>query len=118
MTRAECSGEVTVKVPSVTPWRMIEVDRHHRADDAAPELLADDRVVVGQPRLEHGQQEVAALGLPAGDALEHAVVLLEGRAVRVGEQRFELGRGHRHHAGDDRLEQRSLRIEVVVERTL
>ena len=78
----------------------------------------DDRVAVRVPDLDDREHQVFLLRLPARDAREEPFQLPEGGQLRVIHDRPQLRDGNVGEALDDRLEQRLLRIEVVVEGAL
>src|SRR6266851_4300161 len=90
-------------------------DGHEPRYQLAAELLAHDRVVVRHPHVDEPQDELLAIGLPAPDAAEHAHELVGGGQFGIPHDRLDRGQPCVDHAVDDRLEQRLLGIEVVVE---
>ena len=75
-------------------------------------------VVVTEPDPQERQHELLSVGLPAGEAGEHPLELLESGQVRIGRDgRHGPGRGVDHALHDGR-QQGHLGIEVVVEAAL
>ena len=118
-TRAAWSGERGSKVPSATPWRTMRARSGCQPSLAARATLhAHDRVVVRVPGAHEGQEQVAALGLPAARSSEEGLRACPPPAGLVVGDRLDDGQDAVDHALDDRLEQRLLRVEVVVEGAL
>src|SRR6266702_4440787 len=92
--------------------------RDHAAHGQPAELFTDDRVAVRVPDLDDGEDHVFLFRLAAGDALKERLQLAQGRHVRVIQERRQVRDGHVGETLDDRLEQRLLRIEVVVKGAL
>src|SRR6266571_1869796 len=92
--------------------------RDHAAHGQPAELFTDDRVAVRVPDLDDGEDQVFLFRLAAGDALKERLQLAQGRHVRVIQERRQVRDGHVGETLDDRLEQRLLRIEVVVKGAL
>src|SRR5437773_6063800 len=92
--------------------------RDHAAHGQPAELFTDDRVAVRVPDLDDGEDQVFLFRLAAGDAREERLQLAQRRHVRVIQERRQVRDGHVGEPLDDRLEQRLLRIEVVVKGAL
>src|SRR6266566_1951686 len=92
--------------------------RDHAAHGQPAELFTDDRVAVGVPDLDDGEDQVFLFRLAAGNTREERLQLAQRRHVRVIQERRQVRDGPVGEPVDDRLEQRLLRIEVVVKGAL
>jgi hypothetical protein len=110
-------GDVEVALGGALPEDPLQ-DRRHPAGDELPELLPQDRVPVGQPRLEERQREVSARVLVLRGRREDALEALDRGQARPGHDRVPAALDAVGHALDDRFEEVALRAEVVVERPL
>src|SRR3990172_912247 len=81
----------------------------------ASQLLPDDRVVVREPDAHDPEDEVLAFGLVLGDPAEHGFELPGRRESGIVEERLDPRHRLVGHALDDRVVERVLGFEVVVE---